>query len=64
MRATGLGFRSPKDKSGEFVIPLRKPDGTNMEYGRKSISEKRREMLFKVKAEKGFFKSYNFNDQN
>ena len=50
MRATGLGFRSPKDKSGEFVIPLRKPDGTNMEYGSKSISEQRREMLFKRKA--------------
>ena len=52
MRATGLGFRSPKDKSGEFLIPLRKSDGTNLEYAYKSISEQRREMLYKVKIER------------
>ena len=52
MRSTGLGFRSPKDKSGEFLIPLRKSDGTILEYAHKTMTEQRREMLFKCRAEK------------
>jgi hypothetical protein len=61
MRATGFGIRSPADKSGEYLIPMRKPDGTNMDYNYKSISEHRREALFHEKL-KSNTKSENIKD--
>ncbi len=49
MRATGFGFKSPKDYTGDYRYPMRKSDGTNLNVGYKSISEKRRELLFLTK---------------
>jgi hypothetical protein len=49
MRATGFGIKSPADASGEFLMPLRKSDGTNLDYNYKSFTEKRREALFQEK---------------
>ena len=49
MRATGFGFISPKDYTGDYRFPMRKPDGTNLDMKYKSISEIRREMLFLTK---------------
>lgn len=46
MRATGLGFKSPKDRSGEIQYPMRKPDGTVLDMNYKTTNERRRELLF------------------
>ena len=52
MRATGFGIKAPADASGEFLIPMRKKDGTNMDYNYKSITEQRREALYEEKMKK------------
>lgn len=36
MRPTNLGFRSPKDKSGEFVIPQTHYSGISLNYKRRN----------------------------
>ena len=46
MRATGFGVGSPHDYTGEYLIPMCRPDGTNLDYNYKSITEHRREMLY------------------
>lgn len=46
MRATGFGFKSPKEHSGEYLLPMLKNDGRNLSMTHKTISEKRRERLF------------------
>ena len=46
MRATGFGQRSPNQYTADYRFPLRKADGTNLDMTYKSISEKRRELLF------------------
>ena len=52
MRATGFGHKAPVDCVGEYLIPMRKRDGTNMDYTHKSITEQRREALFEEKLKK------------
>ena len=52
MRATGFGIKSPADATGEFLIPMRSKDGTNLDYNYKSIAEKRREALYEEKMKK------------
>ena len=49
MRATGFGIKSPNDASGEMEYPQRKPDGTNLDMGYKTLTEKRRELLYLAK---------------
>lgn len=49
MRATGFGFKSPKDYTGDYRFPMRKADGTNLDVGYKSLSDRRRELLFLTK---------------
>ena len=51
MRATGLGFKSPKDRSGELVHPRRTNAGTILDMGLKSISDQRRELLWAHKLQ-------------
>ena len=46
MRPTGFGHRSPHQFTADFNYPLRKADGTNLDMNYKSISDKRRELLF------------------
>lgn len=49
MRPTGLSFKSPKDKSGEFTYPIRSKEGRCLDMAYKSISEQRRELLYYYK---------------
>ena len=50
MRPTGFYTKSPNDVSGEFLYPMRKNDGTILDFKHKSISESRRERLFLHKS--------------
>ena len=51
MRATGLDFKSPKDRSGELQYPRRTNAGTILDMGLKSISDQRRELLWMHKLQ-------------
>jgi hypothetical protein len=62
MRATGFGIKSPADKSGEYVIPMRKSDGTNLDYNYKSYTEHRREALFQEKNKHKLGNTQNMKD--
>ena len=46
MRATGFGIRSPKDNYGELLYPMTTSNGVKLDMYKKSLSEKRRELLF------------------
>ena len=46
MRATGFGQISPYQHSGEYRHPQRDKYGANLDFNFKSLSDKRREMLF------------------
>ena len=46
MRATGFGIRSPKDNYGELLYPMTTSTGNRLDMYKKSLSEKRRELLF------------------
>lgn len=50
MRATGFGFKSPKDYSGEYLYPMMNYNGTQLKMDYKSISEAKRESLFMHKS--------------
>ena len=39
-------MKTPKDYNGELLYPMRKSDGTSLDYTQKTIGEKRRELLF------------------
>jgi len=50
MRATGFGFKSPKDYTGELLYPQMNYNGKNLSLTHKSISESKRENLFLHKS--------------
>ena len=39
MRATGLNFKSPKEKTGEFVIPRMTNYGKSTDYSAKPLTD-------------------------
>ena len=50
MRPTGFGHKTAKDYTGEYLYPRVLPDGTSLEIKHKTLTEKRRELLFVKKA--------------
>ena len=46
MRATGLNFKSPKERTGEFVIPTTTNYGKNTDYSKKPLIDQKRELLY------------------
>jgi len=46
MRPTDLHYKSPKEKTGEFVIPCVTNNGINTDYNNKPLSDQKRELLY------------------
>jgi hypothetical protein len=50
MRATGFGFKSPKEHSGEYLYPMMKNNGNSLILNQRKISDIKREGLFLHKS--------------
>ena len=46
MRPTDLHFKSPKEKTGEFIIPTSTHMGIVTDYQKKPLSDQKRELLY------------------